>query len=123
MSTSVDPELPVFVGEEGVAAPSAERYASVQASDEFAGLRRALRNFVFPVTVAFLTWYLLYVVMSAYGRDFMGTKVIGNVNVALIFGVLQFVSTFLIAWAYSRYADAKLDPISSKIRTDFEGDA
>jgi uncharacterized membrane protein (DUF485 family) len=73
--------------------------------------------------VAFLAWYLLYVVLSAYARDFMGTKVIGNINIALIFGVLQFVSTFLIAWAYSRYADAKLDPVSSKIRHDLEGDA
>ncbi len=35
----------------------------------------------------------------------MGTKLVGNINVALVFGLLQFVSTFLIAWLYSRYAD------------------
>ena len=33
----------------------------------------------------------------------MGTKVVGNINVALVFGLLQFVSTFVIAWLYSRY--------------------
>ncbi len=49
---------------------------------------RRFRNFVFPMTVAFLTWYLLYVVLSAFGRGFMDTKVVGNLNVAFFFGLL-----------------------------------
>ncbi|MFF5176336.1 DUF485 domain-containing protein [Micromonospora sp. NPDC000089] len=98
---------------------AAERYLAVQRSDEFVGLRRALRGFVFPMTVAFFLWYALYVILSAYARDFMGTKLFGsNINVALIFGLLQFVSTFLIAWLYSRYADRKLDPIADRIRAE-----
>ena len=48
----------------------------------FVDLRRRFRNFVFPMTVAFLAWYLLYVVLSAFARDFMDTKVVGNINVA-----------------------------------------
>ncbi|MEU1752046.1 DUF485 domain-containing protein [Micromonospora matsumotoense] len=98
---------------------AAERYLAVQRSDEFVGLRRALRSFVFPMTVAFFLWYALYVILSAYARDFMGTKLFGsNINVALIFGLLQFVSTFLIAWLYSRYADRKLDPVADRIRAE-----
>lgn len=92
------------------------RHLAVAASPEFVALRRALRGFVFPLTAAFLVWYGLYVVLSAYARDFMGTKVIGNINVALIFGLLQFVSTFLIAWAYARYADRRLDPLVAQVR-------
>ena len=92
------------------AASQSDKYLAVQRSDEFAGLRRALRGFVFPMTVAFFLWYLLYVLLSAYARDFMGTKVFGNINVALVFGLLQFVSTFLIAWLYSRYADREARP-------------
>lgn len=101
----------------------ADRYVAVQASEEFGGLRKALRSFVFPMTVAFLAWYLLYVLLSAYARDFMGTKLIGNVNVAFVFGILQFVSTFAIAILYSRYANRKLDPIATKIRTELESGA
>ena len=74
-------------------------YAELAASEEFAELRRRYRGFVFPMTVAFLAWYLLYVVLSSWAHDFMGTKVVGNINVALVFGLLQFVSTFLIASA------------------------
>ncbi|MEU2610786.1 DUF485 domain-containing protein [Micromonospora sp. NPDC007271] len=97
---------------------AAERYLAVQRSDEFAGLRRALRGFVFPMTVAFFLWYALYVILSAYARGFMGTKIFGNVNVALVFGLLQFVSTFVIAWLYSRFADRRIDPVADRIRTE-----
>jgi uncharacterized membrane protein (DUF485 family) len=96
-------------------------YEQVQASAEFQELRRRYRNWVFPVTVAFLVWYLLYVVLSGWARGFMGTKVFGEINVALIFGVLQFVSTFLIAWAYARHAGKKLDPLSGRLRGEIEG--
>ncbi|MFI7608574.1 DUF485 domain-containing protein [Micromonospora sp. NPDC049366] len=95
-----------------------DRYVAVQRSDEFAGLRRTLRGFVFPMTVAFFLWYALYVILSAYARDFMGAKLIGNINVALVFGLLQFVSTFAIAWLYSRYADRKIDPVADRIRAE-----
>ncbi|MFG1949561.1 DUF485 domain-containing protein [Micromonospora sp. NPDC048830] len=97
---------------------AAERYLAVQRSDEFAGLRRALRGFVFPMTVAFFLWYALYVILSAYARDFMGAKLFGNINVALVFGLLQFVSTFLIAWLYSRFADRRIDPVADRIRAE-----
>ena len=101
-----------------VPSTSAERYRAVQQSEEFGRLRKAARNFVFPMTAAFFLWYALYVLLSAYARGFMGTKIIGNINVALILGLLQFVSTFLIAWFYSRYADRKIDPLADKIRAD-----
>ena len=97
---------------------STERYQAVQRSEDFQRLRRKLRSFIFPMTVAFFLWYLLYVLLSAYARGFMSAKIVGNINVALVFGLLQFVSTFLIAWAYSRHAAAKLDPIADELRDE-----
>jgi uncharacterized membrane protein (DUF485 family) len=47
--------------------------------------------------------------------------VTGNITVGLIFGLLQFVSTFVITGLYVRYANRRLDPISDKIRGDIEG--
>jgi uncharacterized membrane protein (DUF485 family) len=97
-----------------------DRYRTVQSSPDFAGLRKALRGFIFPMTIAFLAWYALYVLLSAYARDFMATKVVGNINVALIFGLLQFLSTFLIAWLYARYARRRLDPTADRLRAEIE---
>nr|WP_246390707.1 DUF485 domain-containing protein [Nocardioides soli] len=84
----------------------------MHALPEFARLRALYRGFVFPATVAFLAWYLLYVVMSNWATDFMSTKVVGNINVALVFGLLQFATTFLIAWLYARFMNRNADPIA-----------
>ncbi|GAA0562953.1 DUF485 domain-containing protein [Paractinoplanes ferrugineus] len=97
------------------ASSSTERYRAVQQSEDFQRLRSKLRSFIFPMTAAFFLWYLLYVLLSAYARGFMGAKIVGNINVALVFGLLQFLSTFLIAWYYSRYASRQLDPIADEI--------
>jgi uncharacterized membrane protein (DUF485 family) len=96
--------------------PSSDPYLEMQRSAEFAGLRKALRSFVFPMTVAFFVWYALYVILSAYARGFMSTKLVGHINVALVFGLLQFVSTFLIAWLYERYSARRLDPVAEELK-------
>ena len=99
---------------------STERYQNVQRSEDFQRLRGKLRRFVFPMTAAFFLWYLLYVLLSAYARGFMSAKLVGNINVALVFGLLQFASTFLIAWYYSRFAATRIDPIADKIRAELD---
>ncbi len=96
-------------------------FEAVQASEEFQGLKRTLRRFIFPATALFLAWYLLYILLTVYARDLMSTKVIGAINVAYIFGLLQFVSTFVIAFVYSRYADKHFDPTADRIRHRLEG--
>ncbi len=97
-----------------------ERYEDLHASEDFRELRRRYRGFAIPWTITFLSWYLLYVVASGWAEDFMDTKVVGNINVALVFGLLQFVSTFLIAWLYSRHANKSLDPLAGDLRRRFE---
>jgi uncharacterized membrane protein (DUF485 family) len=96
-------------------------WEEVQASPEFVELRRRLRSFVFPMAGLFLVWYLLYVLLADYAHGFMSTKVIGNINVGLIFGLLQFVSTFAITTLYVRHANKNLDPAAEKIRNELEG--
>ncbi|NKZ02238.1 DUF485 domain-containing protein [Actinomadura latina] len=93
-------------------------YERFQGTEEFQELRRRFRRFAFPMTAAFLSWYLLYVVLSGWARDFMGTEVFGSINIALIFGLLQFLSTFGIAYMYSRYAERRLDPAADKLRAE-----
>jgi uncharacterized membrane protein (DUF485 family) len=97
-------------------------YVELHRAPEFTELRRRFRNFVFPATAAFMVWYLLYVVMSNWATGFMSTEVVGNINVALVFGILQFVSTFLIAWLYGRYMNAKVDPLARELDERYEAE-
>ncbi|MGE3287384.1 MAG: DUF485 domain-containing protein [Pseudonocardia sp.] len=101
---------------------STEDWQNVQASPEFAELRGRLRRFVFPVTALFLGWYALYVLLATYAPGFMSIPVLGNINVGLIMGLLQFVSTFAITAWYVRFADRRLDPLSASLREQLEGE-
>jgi uncharacterized membrane protein (DUF485 family) len=100
-----------------------DRLIAVQSSRDFVELKKRFRSFVFPMTLVFLGWYLLYVIASGWARDFMGHKLLGNINVGYVFGLLQFVSTFLIAWLYERHMDNKVDPLAARVRGQAEGRA
>jgi uncharacterized membrane protein (DUF485 family) len=105
----------------GVSSGDGSRYAEFQSSTEFRDLRSRFRRFVFPMTALFLAWYFLYVLLSSFAPDFMATKVWGNINIGLIFGLLQFVSTFAITIAYVRWADRSFDPAAESLREQIEG--
>jgi uncharacterized membrane protein (DUF485 family) len=102
-------------------APTGEEFLAVQASPEFQDLRSRLRKFVFPMTGFFLVWYGIYVLLGAFAHDFMATRVFGNVNVGLIIGLGQFLTTFVITGLYVRFANRDLDPRSAAIREELEG--
>jgi uncharacterized membrane protein (DUF485 family) len=93
----------------------------MQASPEFLELRHRLRRFVFPMTAFFLLWYATYVVLGAFAHDFMATPVFGHVNVGLLIGLGQFLTTFLITGVYVRFANRELDPRAAAIRAEMEG--
>jgi uncharacterized membrane protein (DUF485 family) len=98
-------------------------YLELHETAEFVQLRKKFRGFVIPATIAFMSWYLLYVVMSNWAHDFMSTQVVGNINVALVFGLLQFVTTFLIAWLYGRYMGRNVDPLARGIEQRYVDEA
>ena len=102
--------------------PAEARYIAVQKSPEFQDLRTRYRRWVLPVTALSLLWYFLYVALAAYASDFKGTKLFGNINIGLVMGLLQFVTTFAVTSAYVRYADRVLDPRSARIREEMEQD-
>lgn len=105
---------------EHVTSTAHQSYERLHATGEFAELKRSYRGFVVPVTIGFMVWYFLYVVLSNWAPGFMGAKVIGNINVALVFGLLQFASTFGLAWAYQRFSARTLDPLADYLKGEFD---
>ncbi|MBY8878685.1 DUF485 domain-containing protein [Streptomyces sp. PLK6-54] len=87
----------------------AVRYLEVQGSPAFREVRDRYRRFVFPMTAAFLGWYLLYLVAATTAPGLMAHKVAGELNVAMVAGLAQFASTFLLTWAYARHARVRRD--------------
>jgi uncharacterized membrane protein (DUF485 family) len=108
-STTIPPPTEVaFVSNDALDSTD-DANVALQNSAEFIELRRKFRRFVFPMTAFFLVWYFLYVLLSVYAKEFMGTRVIGNITWGLILGLLQFVTTFAITMYYARWADREFD--------------
>jgi uncharacterized membrane protein (DUF485 family) len=84
--------------------------------ERFLLLRRRFRRMAAVISGVFLGWYFVYVGLSAFARGFMARTVVGHVNVALLLGLLQFVSTFALAAGYAAYARRRLDPLAGELR-------
>lgn len=89
-------------------------------SPEFADLKKRFRNFAFPMTAAFLIWYFAYVLLSVFARGFMSIPAIGNLNIGMVMGLAQFVTTFLITYLYIRHMNRNIDPLATKMRMKLE---
>ncbi|WP_329173944.1 MULTISPECIES: DUF485 domain-containing protein [unclassified Streptomyces] len=116
---------PVAVAAPPVAAPPAAAgavgnrgavYQEVQDSAAFQEVRGRYRGFVFPAAAAFVAWYLLYVVLATTAPGLMGRPVAGEVNVAMVAGLAQFATTFLLTWAYVRHARLRRDRAALDLR-------
>lgn len=95
-------------------------YLEFQERPGYRRLRRRQRSFVFPMAAFFLVWYCIYVLLAAYAPDLMAAPVIGSINVGIVLGLLQFVTTFVITMWYVRFADRQLDPEARELRRELE---
>ncbi|WP_262386866.1 DUF485 domain-containing protein [Streptomyces sp. TRM49041] len=97
---------------------AADIYLEVQRSPAFQEVRGRYRRFVAPATLAFLGWYLAYVVAATAAPGLMSRPVLGAVNVAMVAGLGQFLTTALLTWAYSRHARVHRDHAALELRWD-----
>ena len=99
-------------------------FERAQASEPFQRLRATQRSFVFPLGIAFLLWYFASVLLADYAHEFRSTPVFGNINVGLLWGLAQFVTTFSITTWYVSHANRKVYSLADEIRHDLaEGDS
>lgn len=95
-------------------------YQEVQQREDFQDLRTTHRSFVFPMTLFFLVFYLIYVTLGAFWPELFAIKVFGNITVGILYGLSQFVVVGVITAAYVRFTNTKLDPKSVAIREELE---
>lgn len=91
-------------------------YLEVQRSAAFQAVRSRYLRFVVPAVTVFLVWYFAYVVAATTAPGLMGRPVAGAVNVAMLAGLGQFLSTFLLTWAYVRHARLCRDRAALELR-------
>ncbi|WP_338673366.1 DUF485 domain-containing protein [Streptomyces sp. SCSIO 30461] len=94
----------------------ADIYREVQRSAAFQEVRSRYRRFVIPATLVFFTWYVAYVITATTAPALMAKPVAGAVNVAMVAGLGQFLTTFLLTWAYARHARLRRDRAALDLR-------
>lgn len=97
-------------------ASAADIYLEVRRGDAFQEVRSRYRRFAFPAVAVFFTWYVAYVVTATAAPGLMARPVAGAVNVAMLAGLGQFLTTFLLTWAYARHARLRRDRAALDLR-------
>ncbi|MEJ5927653.1 DUF485 domain-containing protein [Corynebacterium sp. H128] len=98
------------------ATPTPEEFLAVSESAEFHELRSTFRKFAFPISVAFLAWFMFYIITATFAVDFVSQKLYGAINIGMVLGLAQFATAALVTWLYVRFADNKLDPATAALR-------
>jgi uncharacterized membrane protein (DUF485 family) len=107
------PEAPVSM--DGAAA-RASKWEALANSEEFRRLIKAKRNFIIPATIFFLVYYFALPLGNGLAPSLMNTKVIGNINLAYLFALSEFVMAWILAAAYIRRANRVFDPLAAAVR-------
>ncbi|MDJ0349840.1 DUF485 domain-containing protein [Cryobacterium sp. PH29-G1] len=95
-------------------------YEAFEKTPRFRELKRTRNSFVVPLAIFFLVWYFAYVLAAAYLPEFMATPVVGRINLGLLLGLGQFVTTFAITMSYVTFANRKIDPRTEELRLELE---
>jgi uncharacterized membrane protein (DUF485 family) len=89
-------------------------WEAIEASPEFQELVRTRRSFVVPGTIFFLSWYMGFIVLTAYAEDFMSERVYEGLTVGYCLALSQFVMVLVLGIMYLRRANRVYDPLAAK---------
>lgn len=103
--------------------PSHSAFIAVANSTEYGQLRSMFRRFAFPMTIAGLASYFVYVVGSIYAPAFMAQPLFGALNVGMVAGLAQFAVTWTWTAVYVNYATKRLDPVAKTLKERLEKEA
>jgi uncharacterized membrane protein (DUF485 family) len=93
----------------------------IERSPEFQELIRKRRSFVVPATIFFLAYYMGFILLCGYAKDFMAESVYEGLTVGYCLALTQFVMVFVLGIAYLRKSDRDYDPLAYRIVEMAEG--
>ena len=80
-------------------------------SAEFKTLVDAKQRAVVPMVVIYVVGYLGLSVLAGFGRDLLGIKVLGSVNLGFVLIAGNYLMSWLLGAAYARISAQRHDPL------------
>src|SRR5690349_11671997 len=93
-------------------------WAAIDANPKFQELHRRKTVFLWGLMVFSVIYYFMLPIGAAYFQELFKTKVWGVVNVGLLFALSEFVVAWVIAYVYSKKANAEFDAMAQEIIND-----
>ena len=90
-------------------------WEGIEHSPEFQELVRKRRSFVLPATVFFLAYYMAFILLAGYAKDFMASSVYEGLTVGYCLALTQFVMVVVLGIMYLRKADREYDPLAARV--------
>ncbi len=87
----------------------------IEHSPEFQELVHKRGSFVVPATVFFLAYYMAFILLAGYAKDFMASSVYEGLTVGYCLALTQFVMVFALGIMYLRRADREYDPLAANV--------
>src|SRR5438045_7512236 len=81
-------------------------WQKIASSRDFSELIREKRNFILPATIFFLVYYFGFLVFIGYFPTIAETNVIGNINIAYLSALSEFVMAWVLVYLYVKIGRA-----------------
>ncbi len=93
-------------------------WTAVIADPRFQRLHRRKTAFLWGLMAFSVAYYFALPIGAAYFQDLFRTRVVGVINVGLLFALSEFVVAWGIALYYSRVANREFDALAAEIAAD-----
>ena len=80
-------------------------------SAEFKTLVDAKQRAIVPMMVIYIVGYLGLSILAGFGRDLLGIKVLGSVNLGFVLIAGNYLMSWLLGVAYARISAQQHDPL------------
>ena len=85
----------------------------------FQSLVRERTSFGWTLTIVMLVIYFGFILLVAFGKGFLATKIGGGVtSIGIIIGVAVIISAFVLTGIYTQRANSRYDELAEKLRKD-----
>lgn len=75
-------------------------------------------RYLVPMTIIFMTCYVGLTVLAAFAKGFLGTKVVGSVNLGFVLIAFNYLLSWGLAIGYGIIAQNKFDPLAMRAAAD-----
>jgi len=97
-------------------------WEAIERTPEFQELVDKRRSFVLPATIFFLSWYMGFILLTAYASGFMSERVYQGLTVGYVLALTQFLMVLVLGLMYLKRSEKVYDPLAEKAIAHYADD-